>query len=96
MRLKLSASKSVKATDLAVDSVKSFKVGDKLTSGDNWIQISDVQVALPSTGPVVAVKFMVQMDGQRSADTLMLPDFLKYVNEKFDAKLALSHAAKTK
>ena len=96
MRLKLSASKSIVATDLAVESVKSFRIGDKIVAGDKWIEIDDIQVALPSTGPVVAVKFMCNADGQRTADTLMLPDFIQHVNQMLGAKLSVPKAAAVK
>lgn len=95
MHLKLSKS-IVVATDLPADAVKSFKTGDKITSGANWIQITDVSVSLPSTGPVVAIKYMMQLDGQRTSGNVSLSDFITLTNEKMGAKLALPRAAKVK
>lgn len=95
MHLKLSTLKQV-ATDLPADAVKTFKTGDKIVSGSNWIQITDVSVSVPSSGPIVAIKYMMQLDGQRTAGNVSLEDFLKLTNEKMGAKLAIPLAAKVK
>lgn len=94
MHLKLS--RHLIATDLPADAVKSFKTGDKITSGANWIQITDVTVSLPSTGPVVAIKYMMQLDGQRTSANISLSDFITLTNENMGAKIAIPRAASTK
>lgn len=93
MHLKLS--KHI-ATDMAVEGVRTFKVGDKITSGENWVQITDVSVSLPSSGVQVAIKYMLQLDGQRTAGNVSLPDFIGLINSKLGAKLAIPLAAKAK